>query len=195
MIKKIAIFASGTGTNAEKIIQYFAEKSDVSVAAIYSNNSNAGVLGIAEKHQIPFVVFGKKEFYDSDAILKDLASKNATLIVLAGFLWLVPESLITAYPHKIINIHPALLHKYGGKGMYGMNVHQAVSESGDSETGITVHFVNDKYDQGEIISQIRIPIIPGDLPENIARKVLNVEHEYFPMIIDKLLEKKYYESK
>ena len=193
-VKNLAIFASGSGTNADKIIDYFSDREDVKIHTVYTNKIGIGALDVAKKHNIPSLPFNKSEFYESDTIIKDLQMKNTSLIVLAGFLWLIPKSLIRAYKDKIINIHPALLPDYGGKGMYGMKVHSAVSENGDSETGITVHFVNEKYDEGAIISQIRCPIHPHDAPDNIANKVQKVEHEYFPMIIDQLLENKYFEG-
>jgi len=191
-VRKIAIFASGTGSNAEKIMDYFKDRPDVQVSKVYSNKSDALVIEKAKKRGINSFVFDRKDFYNSDVIIQDLKSELIDLIVLAGFLWLIPESLIIAFPNRIINIHPSLLPKYGGKGMYGINVHKAVSQSGDTESGITVHFVNREFDKGEIISQIKCLITPHDSPENIAAKVLKVEHEFFPLIIDQLLENKYF---
>ena len=193
--KRLAIFASGSGSNAEKIIEYFKGNQNVHIEAIYSDRKKAKVLERAEKHKIPSITFNKSHFLeDTQSIIDDLKSKKIDLIVLAGFLLLIPESLIDAFPQKIINIHPSLLPKHGGKGMFGSNVHKSVSESGDSETGITVHFVNKEFDKGRIISQIKCVIKEHDDPQNIASKVLAIEHQYYPMIIDQLLENKYYEG-
>ena len=191
-IKRIAIFASGSGSNAEKIIENFKDRDDIRVETVYSNRKKAGVLERAEKHSIKHITFSKSEFYESDYIINDLKKRKIDLIVLAGFLLLIPEKMIEAFPQRIVNIHPSLLPKYGGEGMYGSHVHRAVSESGDSETGITVHFVNQEYDKGKIISQVRCIIKPNDSPESIAAEVLRVEHQYYPLIIDQLLENKYY---
>ena len=191
-VKQIAIFASGSGSNAESIVNYFKGHDSINVASIYTNRKQAGVLERAARLGIQSTVFTKKSFIEEDVIIKDLQSKNIDLIVLAGFLLLVPEHFIEAFPSKIVNIHPSLLPKYGGKGMYGMNVHKAVSESGDGETGITVHLVNKEFDKGKIISQIRCVIQPNEDPEKIAAQVLKIEHKYYPLIIDQLLENKYF---
>lgn len=191
-IKRIAIFASGSGSNAEKIIEYFKDRDDVNVAYVYSNRKKAKVLERAEKHGVPSFIFTKDDFLNDTTVIYHLKRNSIDLIVLAGFLLLIPKKMINAFPQRIINIHPSLLPKYGGKGMYGMNVHEAVSESGDTETGITVHFVNQEFDKGKIISQVRCIIKPHDSAENIASKVLKLEHQYFPLIIDQLLENKYY---
>ncbi|MDD2634122.1 MAG: phosphoribosylglycinamide formyltransferase [Bacteroidales bacterium] len=183
---KIAIFASGTGTNAEKIINYFTDIPDITVSCILCNNNNAGVIDRAKKLKTDILVFNRANFYESDIILQYLCQKKVDLIVLAGFLWLIPSNLIKKYPNAIINIHPALLPKYGGKGMYGDAVHKAVSENLDTITGITIHYVNEKYDDGAIIFQKTVKIEPGESPISIACKVHKLEHKYFPTIIKKI---------
>jgi len=191
-VKNIAIFASGSGSNAEAIVQYFKKSETTNVAAIYTNRKKAGVIERAKNLNIPSVIFSKKDFLETDQIINDIRNRKVDLIVLAGFLLLVPEHFIDAFPKRIINIHPSLLPKYGGKGMYGMNVHKAVSESGEKETGITVHFVNKEYDKGRIISQVKVIITPNTPANQIAAQVLKVEHRYYPLIIDQLLENKYF---
>ncbi len=185
--KHIAIFASGSGTNAEQIISHFKGSSTGKIMILCSNKPDAYALVRAEKHDIPTCIFSRDEFYKSDKIIKLLKSEEIDLIVLAGFLWLVPVELIRAFPNKIINIHPALLPNYGGKGMYGMHVHQAVIESGDAESGISIHYVNEKYDEGKIIFQARCKIDRDDTPETLAKKIHQLEHEYFPKVIEELI--------
>ena len=185
--KNIAIFASGSGTNAEQIILYFRRSSVGRVKLILSNKSDAYALVRAEKYNVPTIVFSRDEFYNTDRIPDLLLQEEIDLVVLAGFLWLVPTNLIRAFPNKIINIHPALLPKYGGKGMYGMKVHQAVIDSGDSESGISIHFVNEKYDEGKIIFQARCKLEPNDTPESLAQKIHQLEYEYFPKVIEELI--------
>ena len=186
-MKKIAIFASGRGSNARKIIEHFEENEKVDVRLIISNKKDAGVLSMGPEFVIPTKILTRKEFYDSETLVKDLKSYEIDLIVLAGFLWLIPDYLVRNFRRKIINIHPALLPKYGGKGMYGMNVHQAVHAAKEQESGITIHFVNNEYDKGAVIFQESCPISPSDSPEDIAAKVLKLEHQYFPRVISKLL--------
>ena len=194
-IKRIAIFASGSGSNAEKIIEYFKENQTVHVEGVYSNKKNAKVLERAADHKISTYTFTKADFFENThELIQELKDRKIDLIVLAGFLLLIPELFVDAFPKRIINIHPSLLPKYGGKGMYGIRVHEAVSESGDTETGITVHFVNKEFDKGKVISQVKCLINAHERPEKIASKVLEIEHQYFPMIIDQLLENKYYEG-
>lgn len=183
-MKKIAIFASGTGSNAEKIIQYFQENPNVNVVLILSNKTGAGVLEKADMYQIPSMTFNRETFYESETIVRVLQSLEIDLLVLAGFLWLLPQSLTEAFPQRIINIHPALLPKFGGKGMYGMNVHKAVKEGKETETGITIHWVDEKYDEGEIIFQASCEVLAEDSPEIIQKKVQKLEHEHFPRIIE-----------
>ncbi len=185
-MKKIVIFASGSGTNAENIIKYFKEKKLATVVAVFTNNPNAKVIERAHNLKVSTEIFSKTEFYESK-FLQKLISYEPDLIVLAGFLLKLPEIIVQAYPNKIINIHPALLPKYGGKGMYGMNVHIAVVENEESETGITIHYVNENYDEGNIIFQKSIALSILDTPEVVAEKIHELEQQYFPEIIEKLL--------
>lgn len=188
-MKNIAIFASGSGTNAENIARHFQDRPDVQVAVILSNNANAYVLERAKNLGIPYYVFSKSEFYQSDSVLLVLRDYRVDLIVLAGFLWLVPGNLLKAFASRIINIHPALLPKFGGKGMYGDKVHQAVIASGEKYTGITIHFVNEVYDEGEVIFQEKFEIAPGDTPESIAAKVHKLEYAHYPRVIEEVLKR------
>ena len=185
--KNIALFASGSGTNAERIIVHFKGSDKGKVKLLLSNTSKAFALTRAENLGIPTHIFARDDFYNSNKVINLLQKLNIDIIVLAGFLWLVPKNLIKAFPDKIINIHPALLPKYGGKGMYGMHVHQAVIDSGDAESGITIHFVNEKYDEGKIIFQARCNINNHDTPESLARKIHQLEYEYFPKVIEELI--------
>ncbi len=183
-MKKIAIFASGNGSNAQNIADYFDGNPLVKIQLILSNKPHAFVLERAKKLKIASEVFTKNDFYESDVVLRILDEHKIDFIVLAGFLWLIPENLIQKFPQKIINIHPALLPKYGGKGMYGAKVHEAVHAAGDSESGITIHYVNKKYDEGMIIFQAKTKINDMDTPESIAQKVHALEYENFPRIIE-----------
>jgi phosphoribosylglycinamide formyltransferase 1 len=187
-MKKIVIFASGSGTNAEKIILHFRNSNQGNVVAIYTNNLHAKVLERAKNHQVATEVFDKTTL-NSGEVLDKLNQIKPDLIVLAGFLWKFPESIINEYPNKIINIHPALLPKYGGKGMYGMYVHQAVLENQEKETGITIHYVNEQYDEGVIIFQQSVNIEDCISAQCIAEKVHELEHNYFPITIEKLITK------
>lgn len=184
---RIAIFASGSGSNAEKIGEYFAEKTDVEVALILTNNPQAGVIMRARKLHIPVVIFDKKTFYDTERILQLLKNDNIDFIVLAGFMMLIPDFLVKGYPEKIVNIHPALLPKYGGKGMYGHFVHEAVVAAKETQSGITIHFVNQHYDEGNIISQITCEVSETDSPDDVAKKVQVLEHEYYPKVIEEVV--------
>lgn len=186
-MKNIAIFASGNGTNAQCIAEYFSNKKHGRVALILSNNKNSFVLKRAENLGIPAYVFNRDEFYKSEKILDILNDNDIELNVLAGFLWLIPDYLLKAYPDRIVNIHPALLPKYGGKGMYGARVHETIIASGDKETGITIHLVNEKYDEGKIIFQDKISILTDDTPDTIAQKVHKLEYKHYPQIIERLL--------
>ena len=186
-MKKIAIFASGTGSNAEKIVQHFKGHKDIQVALILSNKSTAGVLSMGEKNGIPTKTINREEFNKNIDFLEKLAAYQIDFIVLAGFLMLVPRYLVQAYPKRIVNIHPALLPKYGGKGMYGMNVHRAVKAAGDTTSGPTIHFVNERYDEGGIIFQVKTKILETDEPSEIAAKVLKLEHQYFPIVIENVV--------
>jgi len=183
---KIVIFASGSGTNAENIIKYFKASDKGTVVAVFTNNPKAKVIERAQNLNVPTVEFSKEDFFESK-ILHDLRSFEPDLIVLAGFLLKLPESFVAAYPYKIINIHPALLPKYGGKGMYGMNVHKAVVENKEPLTGITIHFVNENYDEGNIIFQKEVAVLVSDTPEVVAEKIHELEQRYFPEVINKLI--------
>jgi phosphoribosylglycinamide formyltransferase-1 len=185
-MKKIVLFASGSGSNAENIIQYFRQSHTAEVVAVFCNNPKAKVIGRAENHQVPVVVFSKEELSRESVLLK-VHAFGPDLIVLAGFLLMFPMNIIKAYPNKIINIHPALLPKYGGKGMYGMNVHRAILENKEIETGISIHYVDEHYDEGDIIFQTKIPLDGSESPQEIAEKVHTLEHEHFPKVIEKLL--------
>ena len=186
-MKRIAIFASGSGSNAENIHSYFEHSSNVEVSVIFTNKYDAFVIQRAKRLKIPVVIMSKKEFVDGAKLLAMLKSLEIDLIVLAGFLLLIPTYLIESFPKRIINIHPALLPAYGGKGMYGMHVHCAVKSNNESRSGITVHYVNEKYDEGEVILQESCQLNPTDSPEEIAAKVGKLEYEFFPQAIDKAL--------
>ena len=183
---RIAIFASGSGSNAENIVHYFSGSSEFQFPLIISNQPNAYIHKRAETLKIPSFTFTKEQFFDAKPVLELLAEYNIDAIVLAGFLLKIPTLLIQHFPDKIINIHPALLPKFGGKGMYGIKVHQAVKEAGETETGITIHYVNENYDDGNILFQARCPISATDTAEMIAAKVHLLEHEYYPQIIEKI---------
>ncbi len=188
-MKNIAIFASGNGTNAERIARYFVDDASVNISLILSNNPNAGVLQRAEKLGITTYVFDRQTLNKSNDIVSMLEDLEIDLIVLAGFLWLIPQNILESYPNKIINIHPALLPKYGGKGMYGHHVHDAVINSGDSVSGITIHYVNEKYDDGQIILQKEVAVTKSDTAETLARKIHNLEYDFFPKVIEEILKK------
>lgn len=181
------IFASGNGSNAENLIRYFKENGKARVIAVFSNNRTAKVLRRAHDLNVKALHFDREAFYESDEVLNLLKDMKPDLIVLAGFLWIFPKKILKRFPRKVINIHPALLPKYGGKGMYGMNVHQAVLKQKELETGISIHFVNDKYDEGELIFQTSTPVEPEDSVEEIAEKIHHLEYEYFPQVIENLL--------
>lgn len=189
-MKKIAIFASGNGSNAEHISRYFLDKKTAEVCLILTNNPNAGVLTRARKLKIPAVVFSKEEFLHSDKIINLLLAYEIDFIVLAGFLWLVPLNILQTFRNRIVNIHPALLPKYGGKGMYGERVHEAVIASGDSKSGISIHYVNEKYDEGQIIFQAEVAVEPTDTPDSLASKIHELEYAHFPVVIEKVIEGK-----
>jgi phosphoribosylglycinamide formyltransferase 1 len=187
--KRIAIFASGSGSNAQKIMEHFKKHNDAEVAIVLTNNPEAYVLQRADNFEIPTHIFGKEEFYNSDSIVDLLKNLQTDIIVLAGFLWLIPDNLLKAFPNKIINIHPALLPKYGGKGMYGDRVHKTILANGDEESGITIHFVNEKFDEGEVIHQSRFRIEKGDDLEMIKFKGQQLEHLHYPRVVEQLLRK------
>ena len=186
-MNKLALFASGSGSNAQRIAEYFANHPEVEISCILSNRTDAYVLERARMLGIPSVCFSRDDLYASDKVLRILQDYSVNFIVLAGFLWKVPSLLLEAYPNRILNIHPALLPKYGGKGMYGDHVHRAVVENRESETGITIHKVNDFYDEGEILFQARCEVLPSDTPMQVAEKVHALEYRWFPEIIERYL--------
>jgi len=187
--KRIAIFASGSGSNAQRIMEHFKKHTDAEVAIVLTNNPEAYVLQRADNFEIPTHIFEKREFYESNNVINLLKNLHIDIIVLAGFLWLVPENLLKAFPNRIINIHPALLPKYGGKGMYGDRVHKSIMANGDEESGITIHFVNENFDEGEIIHQSRFRIEKDDDLEMIKFKGQQLEHLHYPRVVEQLLKK------
>lgn len=186
-IPRIAIFASGSGSNAQRIAEYFAGTGILEISAIYCNNPEAYVLERAKLLGIPSFLISRNDFYQTTSVLDDLKSREIDWIILAGFLWLIPESILKAYPQRIINIHPALLPAYGGKGMFGMKVHESVITAGEKQSGITIHHVNELYDEGDIIFQATCQVQPGDTPEMLAAKIHELEYDYFPVVIGKLV--------
>ncbi len=188
-MKRIAIFASGSGSNAQRIMEHFKRNKEMEVALVLCNKPDAYVLQRADNFEVPTHVFNKEELYHTNSIDNLMKNLEIDLIVLAGFMWLIPERLIQAYPKRIVNIHPALLPKFGGEGMYGRKVHEAVLESGDAETGISIHYVNELFDEGEIIYQSRCLIDSNDDAEKLAYKVHQLEHLHYPKIIEDLLKK------
>lgn len=187
-MKQIAVFASGSGTNAENIARYFTSRPDVKVQLVLTNNSEAGVISRMEPFQIPVMYFTNKDFREAQSILDVLKKNEIDLIVLAGFMNKIADPILHAYPNRIVNIHPALLPKYGGKGMYGMYVHEAVIEAKEKESGITIHHVNEHYDEGQIIFQASCPVLPEDTPDDLAQRVHQLEYEHFPPVIDRFLK-------
>lgn len=186
-MKHIAIFASGEGTNAQNIIDHFKSSTTIKVALVVCNKPSANVLNRARHEGIETLILDRETFFESDKIVQQLSSANIDLIVLAGFLWKIPENLIHAFPNKIINIHPALLPKFGGQGMYGMHVHKAVVDAKEKESGISIHFVDPHYDEGQLISQHACPILITDTPEMVAKKIHQLEKEFFPKVIEKVI--------
>lgn len=186
---KIAIFASGSGSNAEEIMKRFSHHTSIEVVVLLSNNPEAYALQRAKKFGVEAIVFNRTQFRETTEVLQVLKERGVTHVVLAGFLWLVPAYLIQAYPNEIVNIHPALLPNYGGKGMYGTKVHEAVRAAGDKESGITIHLVNEKYDEGEILAQAKCTISPTDSPTEIATKVHALEYAHYPEVIEKWILK------
>jgi phosphoribosylglycinamide formyltransferase-1 len=187
--KRIAIFASGSGSNAQKIMEHFKKHVDAEVVIVLTNNPEAYVLQRADNFEIPSHIFDKAEFYKTNSVVDLLKNLQIDLIVLAGFMWLVPQNLLKAFPNKIINIHPALLPKFGGKGMYGDRVHHAVMDAKEEESGITIHFVDENFDEGEIIHQSRFRIEAGDDLEMIKFKGQQLEHLHYPKVVEQLLKK------
>lgn len=187
-MKHLAVFASGEGTNTQRIIDYFKKK-EVKIALIICNNPKANVLKRAEKQCIPFVLINKEWLCNGEPVLKKLMAETIDLIVCAGFLWKIPANILRAFPNRAINVHPALLPKFGGKGMFGMAVHAAVIEAGEKESGITIHYLNEHYDKGEIILQKKCDVHKEDTPESLAQKVRMLEHDWYPKTIEQLLTK------
>jgi len=180
---KVAILASGSGTNAENIINNFNSGDEIRVVILMSNRQDAYALKRADKLNIPTWVFNREDLYASSNVLDKLNEFSADIIILAGFLWLIPPEIIKSYPGRILNIHPALLPSYGGKGMYGSRVHQAVIENGEKKSGITIHIVNEEYDAGDIVFQAECPVLEGDTPESLASRIHELEYEYYPEVI------------
>jgi phosphoribosylglycinamide formyltransferase-1 len=186
-VKRIAIFASGTGSNAEILIKHFELHRHAQVTLLVSNRAEAGAVQIARNHGVETMIIDKEIFFSENSIVKELKERGIDLIVLAGFLWLIPEAIIKAFPDRIVNIHPALLPKFGGKGMYGKKVHEAVLAAGEKQSGITVHFVNEKFDEGKHIAQFSCDVKEEDTIESLAKKVQELEHKHFAHVVEKLV--------
>ncbi|WP_041257617.1 phosphoribosylglycinamide formyltransferase [Fibrella aestuarina] len=191
-MQRIAIFASGSGSNAEQITRHFAASPDVTVSLILTNNPKAGVIDRARRgfgcaQHVPVLVFDRPGFYQTSRVVDLLLAQGIDLVVLAGFMWLVPGTLVQAFPGQIVNVHPALLPNFGGKGMYGQHVHEAVVAAGETQSGITIHFVNEQYDEGQIIFQATCPVLPTDTPDDVAQKVHELEYEHYPRVIGEVL--------
>jgi phosphoribosylglycinamide formyltransferase-1 len=187
---QIAIFASGAGSNAQKIIDHARNSTAIKIVLIVCNNPAAGILKIAANEKIPALIIEKEKFFRGDAYINELKEKHIDLIVLAGFLWKIPSVLTRAYSNRIINIHPALLPKYGGRGMYGNNVHAAVIAAGEKESGVTIHYVDDIYDNGDIIFQAKCPVLPDDTPDSLAQRIHQLEHKHYPKVIEDIVSKR-----
>lgn len=186
-MKQIVIFASGEGTNAQRLIDYF-DREDAKVALVVCNNPNAQVLKRADRSGIPYILVTRDTFYRTEILLDRLHQDKIDLIVCAGFLWKVPLYILQAFPNRVINIHPALLPMFGGKGMYGMNVHRVVIESGEKESGITIHYLNENYDEGKIIFQAKCEVLKNETPEQLAQKIHQLEYQYFPIIVKQVVD-------
>ena len=186
---RIAIFASGAGTNAKNIIEYFRNSVLAKIALIVSNKKDAGVLTIADLEKIPWLVIDRERFFRGDAYIEELHQKGIDFVVLAGFLWKIPQALLDKYRGRIVNIHPALLPKFGGKGMYGKYVHEAVLHEKERESGITIHFVDEHYDNGDIILQVKCPVFENDTPESLANRIHALEYSNYPPVIEELVKK------
>lgn len=184
---RIAIFASGAGSNAARIIEYFKNHEQTGVVLVVCNNPAAGVLQVAARENVPTLLIEKEQFFRGDGYVPLLQSHRIDFIVLAGFLWKIPSTILATFPNSIINIHPALLPNYGGKGMYGLKVHAAVLNAGDKVSGITIHYVDEHYDNGDIIFQDKCEVLPSDTPESLAEKVHRLEHQHFPRVIDQVV--------
>ena len=186
-MKRVVIFASGSGSNAENLIRFFQNRDNASVIQVLTNNPHAKVLERCKKLKVSALSFNKTALTDTDDVLNILKSNQPDLIVLAGFLWKFPEKILKAFPNKVINVHPALLPKFGGKGMYGMHVHESVVANKENETGITIHYVNENYDEGAIIFQVTCQVSKQDTAEDVAAKIHKLEMEYFPKVVEQLL--------
>lgn len=186
---RLAIFASGSGSNAENIVKYFESNDSILVEHLFCNNSKAYAIERAKYLNIPYSIFDKEDFYVNDSVLKALKDKKIDYIILAGFLWLIPSQIVKMFPNKIINIHPALLPHYGGKGMFGMNVHRTIIANKEKESGISIHFVNEKYDEGNTIFQAKCRIEENDTAETLAEKIHILEQENFPRVIEEIIKK------
>ena len=186
-MKKIAIFASGSGSNAENIVEYFNQNPEICVKMILCNVPDAYVLERAQKHNLPAIIFNREELRNPEKILRRLQQEEIDFIVLAGFLWLMPNCIVAAFPNRIVNIHPALLPAYGGKGMYGHHVHEAVIAAGEKESGITIHYVNNHYDEGSPIFQAKCPVLSDDTPDDLAARVHELEYAHFPRVIEETI--------
>jgi phosphoribosylglycinamide formyltransferase-1 len=186
--RQLLLFASGTGSNARNIIEFFRNDPSVHIACIVSNKPEAGVLQIAQKEGIPTLLIEKERFFRGDAFLPEISKYEPTLLILAGFLWKIPTTLIEAFPNRILNIHPALLPKFGGKGMYGRFVHEAVKTAGETESGITIHLVDEHYDHGKTLFQASVPVTNTDSPDTIAEKIHQLEYQHFPQVIRDYLQ-------
>ncbi|WP_282135006.1 phosphoribosylglycinamide formyltransferase [Seonamhaeicola maritimus] len=186
-MKRVVIFASGSGSNAENLIKFFQNSDNVSVIQVLTNNPHAKVLDRAKRLKVSALSFNRVAFTKTDDVLNLLKISNPDLIILAGFLWKFPENILAEFPNKVINVHPALLPKFGGKGMYGMHVHNAVVENKEPETGITIHYVNENYDEGATIFQAKCDVLPTDSANDVAAKIHELEMEHFPKVVDKLL--------
>ena len=184
---RIAILASGAGSNAARIIEYFKNHEQTGVVLVVCNNPAAGVLQVAARENVPTLLIEKEQFFRGDGYVPLLQSHRIDFIVLAGFLWKIPSTILATFPNSIINIHPALLPNYGGKGMYGLKVHAAVLNAGDKVSGITIHYVDEHYDNGDIIFQDKCEVLPSDTPESLAEKVHRLEHQHFPRVIDQVV--------
>jgi phosphoribosylglycinamide formyltransferase-1 len=187
-MKNIAIFASGSGTNAENLVRFFRTSKFGRVRLVLCNRKDAGVIDRAQSLGVEIIVFNREQFYHSDELLALVIERGIDFVVLAGFLWLVPDSFLEAFENKMINIHPALLPKYGGKGMFGQHVHSAVIENGDRESGISIHYVNKEYDEGNIVFQARCEVKSDDSPDSLAERIHQLEYEHFPLVVEKLLK-------
>lgn len=187
--KRISVFASGSGSNAQKFFEFFQDNPEIEIVSVFTNNKSAGVIERANSFGIPHHIYNRTYWDTGEVIMSVLKGEQIDFIVLAGFMLLIPNDLVKAYPNRIFNIHPALLPKFGGQGMYGMNVHKAVKAAEETESGISIHFVNENYDEGQIIAQASCPIDRSDSAEDIAKKVLRLEHENYPKVVGEVIHK------